>query len=1063
MKCSERKINIIDNYVAYHIHTDYSLKDSATNYKDYVDQAVELGQHAIAFSEHGNIQGWVKKKMYCDLKGIKYIHAVECYLTKNHIDKIRDNYHTVLIAKNYEGVKELNRLISLSRTDKNHFYYVGRISFEEFLSLSDNIIKTSACLASPLNKLPVEDTWYEQLVKGYDYLEIQPHNCKEQIEYNRHLAYLSEKYHIPLIAATDAHSVNSYKAECRQVILDAKKQHYEGEDKMDLVYKSYDELVKAFATQDAIPSSLYIEAINNTNVMADSVEEFMLDTSIKYPILYGSAEKDEQKFTSLVYQKYQEKLDNGVISSEEKDRFDKAIPEELRVFKKVGMSGFMLSMSEILSHFRNQGKPIGFSRGSVGGSRTAYVTDIIDLNPEKWGTVFSRFCNEDRVEVGDIDVDVVESDRPEMFEYIINKFGKTKTARVPTYSTLKDLAAIDLIGQAFRLNWELSHPKTDFSECEYSIQKVKEIKQCFNADPDLARQKYPKLFYYYDGLLGIKHAQSVHSAGIVISPITLADNYGVFEKDGYCTLQIDMDEIHDVGLTKYDLLVLKTVQVISETCKFAHLPYPKSHEIDWDDQNVWESMLETTGSIFQFESPFAIDCLKKYKPKSILDMAIVTAAIRPSGSSYREELFKHIPHKNPSEVIDKLLNKNNGYLIFQEDTIKFLQEICGLSGSEADNVRRAIGHKDEKRLAKALPSILEGYCHKSNSPRNVAELEAKEFLQIIQDSASYQFGMNHAIGYCMISYLCAYYYYYYPYEFCTAYLNCAKNDEQIQTGEKAAKAKDIEITLPKFGISLGSYYFNKDLHAIAKGIGSVKFLSEEVATELFKVYNQQPTSFIDVIRLSDQETSVGLSKIEILIKIGFFDHYGVQSKLLYILATYQFFRASTGKGFRKNIKKSVLQTEHFELYDIVKNNSTDLKKDNTIKELFTIQNIDNILNGIETIANQMNFKSWNYKRIIQTQEEYLGYIDLTTHKAGDRQKLLVKNVYPLKNKQTNEEFAKRISYRSVGTGKEGSLTLKHYLFASLPLKQYDVIYVPLDGIYKDKKGYWNLTKYKLLN
>ena len=243
---------------------------------------------------------------------------MQCYLTKNHTDKIRDNYHTVLIAKNYEGVKELNRLISLSRTDKNHFYYVGRISFEEFLSLSDNIIKTSACLASPLNKLPVEDTWYEQLVKGYDYLEIQPHNCKEQIEYNRHLAYLSEKYHIPLIAATDAHSVNSYKAECRQVILDAKKQHYEGEDKMDLVYKSYDELVKAFATQDAIPSSLYIEAINNTNVMADSVEEFMLDTSIKYPILYGSAEKDEQKFTSLVYQKYQEKLDNGVISSEEK-------------------------------------------------------------------------------------------------------------------------------------------------------------------------------------------------------------------------------------------------------------------------------------------------------------------------------------------------------------------------------------------------------------------------------------------------------------------------------------------------------------------------------------------------------------------------------------------------------------------------------------------------------------------------------------------------------------------------------------------------------------------------
>lgn len=227
---------------------------------------------------------------------------------------------------------------------------------------------------------------------------------------------------------------------------------------------------------------------------------------------------------------------------------------------------------------------------------------------------------------------------------------------------------------------------------------------------------------------------------MVISPITLDDNFGTFEKDGYQTLMIDMEEIHENGLVKYDFLVLKNVQIIRDTCRMAGLKYPQSYEINWDDEAVWEDMLKASTGIFQMEGDFAFTLLKQFHPKNIFDMSLVTACLRPSGSSYRDKLMKRIVHKNPSELLDELLKDNLGYLIYQEDTIKFLQEICGMSGSDADNVRRAIGRKDKERLDKALPEILEGYCNKSDKPREVAEVEAKQFLQILEDSASYQFG-----------------------------------------------------------------------------------------------------------------------------------------------------------------------------------------------------------------------------------------------------------------------------------------------------------------------------------
>lgn len=282
--------------------------------------------------------------MCCDAHGIKFIHGVEIYLTESLEDKVRDNYHTILLAKNYDGVMELNKLIELS-TRPDHMYYNNRLTFDEFLSISPNIIKISACLAGPLSKLPHSHELYTRLVRHYDYLEIQHHNVQDQKDYNLHLLQLSRRYHKPLIAGTDTHSASPYKAKCRDILMEYKGQHYDGEEQMDLTWKTYDELVQAYEAQGVLPRSVYMEAIENTNVMADSVQDFTLDKQPKYPLLTSSREEDEKQLHERTWRMLDEKLANGTIPKSQEAQFRKDIEEEFEAFHATNMSGFMLSMS----------------------------------------------------------------------------------------------------------------------------------------------------------------------------------------------------------------------------------------------------------------------------------------------------------------------------------------------------------------------------------------------------------------------------------------------------------------------------------------------------------------------------------------------------------------------------------------------------------------------------------------------------------------------------------------------------------------------------------------------
>ena len=619
------------------------------------------------------------------------------------------------------------------------------------------------------------------------------------------------------------------------------------------------------------------------------------------------------------------------------------------------------------------------------------------------------------------------------------------------------------------MKWNAEHPDSQ-AENPWSLKRIAKIKAEFDSDPEKTKQKYSELFYYFDGLLDTKFSQSVHPAGIVISPITLDDNIGVFDKDNENCLMLDMENIHDyTGLAKFDFLILKTVQVIRDTCTYLNQSYPKTHEINWNDQAVWADMIKSPCGIFQFEGKYAFDCLKKFQPHSIFDMSLVTASIRPTGASYRDDLLSRKPHSNPSPIIDKLLENNLGYLVYQEDTIAFLQQICGLSGSAADNIRRAIGRKQKDRLDAAMPSILEGYCSKSDRPREIAEQEAKEFLQVIEDSASYQFGYNHSIAYCLLGYLCAYYRYYHPVEFITSFLNNASNEEDIRNGTQYAKLAGVQVTMPKWGYSKSEYFFDTENRVIAKGLASVKYMNDTIAEELYDLaHGNIPNSgvlfngngsfncilnekFVDVLSNINCHSSLNTRQLDILIKIDFFSQYGNQRELLMITSYfYDLFK----RGEAKQICKD--KVDGTPLQPIVEKYSVGFTKNGGIAKNYTIIDLHSIMTEVEDAIKALGLPDLDDIAKVNNFKEALGYIGYISDKEEDRRKLYVLDLFPVCRKKDNKQFGYSILTKSIGSGKESRFTVFNTVFNLNPIHKDDIIYCKAwskDGQYFKLEGY----------
>lgn len=384
----------MNNYFCYHIHSDLSNGvtnvDSVTKFGQYVERAKECGMTTFGFSEHGSVFEWYHKKEAIEEAGMKYVHAIECYLTSTLDEKIRDNMHCVLLARNFEGFKELNRMVSKSfNRNDNHFYYVPRIGFDELFNASDNIIVTSACVGGVLGKGDEETQarFVDFLSNNKDrcFLEIGHHIDPKQVAYNKKLYELSKSTGIRLIAGTDTHALNAEHERGRSILQKSKGIHFDGEDMWDLKFKTYDELVRAYEIQNSLPSNVYMEAIDNTNVLADMIEPFSLDKGTKYPHIYKNP---EETFYKKV--KEAEIAHPYALKNHSKEELDKVIDEEFEVYKATKSIDFMLLQTYLREWEKKNGIQCGYGRGSVSGSMIAYLLGITQMDSLKFHLNFFR-------------------------------------------------------------------------------------------------------------------------------------------------------------------------------------------------------------------------------------------------------------------------------------------------------------------------------------------------------------------------------------------------------------------------------------------------------------------------------------------------------------------------------------------------------------------------------------------------------------------------------------------------------------------------------------------------
>lgn len=901
------------NYTVLHLHSDMSNGvtnvDSVTKYPEYVARAKELGMTALAFSEHGCVFDWYGKKDEIEKAGMKYIHAAEFYITEkidmdenNAPIKIRDNYHCLLIAKNYDGVREINRLASKSFDRKNgHYFYAPRITFDDLIGTSDDIIVSTACLGGILNRgtEELQHRFLQFIIKNKHrcFLEIQHHNVLDQKIYNKKLYDLSQKHGLNLIACTDTHSLNEEHAEGRKILQLSKNIHFDDEDGWDLTFKSYDELCEAYRQQGSLPEDVYLEAIENTNRVADMVEPFTVDKSTKYPHIYDDPQKTFKLKINEAYKKHP-----YLQTRYPKEQVFKQIREEYDVYNKVGAIDFMLLESFLREWEAQNDIQCGYGRGSVSGSLIAYILGITQMDSMKFNLNFFRFMNPARVTNADIDTDYCSKDREKIKYFLLHdKMGMShiKTSEIITFNTIATKGAIKDVCRA--LNIPLDEAQT--------ISNAVGIDGTID---DEWKKKYPEVFKYVDIVSGTIVSIGSHPSGVLVSDRDIDSDVGLcsLSTSDYPVSMLDMHGLDDQMYVKLDILGLDNIGVINECCKLVGIERLTPDNVNLEDEAVWRSIRDDTTMIFQWESDSAAAYLKRFMSDATLDKAksrnkdfsyikwfsFGNGLLRPACASYRDEVADGVFYDNGFAELNDFLAPEAGRVCMQETIMQFLTKFCGYSNAESDNVRRGIAKK--KGTEKLLPEIESRFIDYSSTHYDITKEKCAEvikpFLDIILAASAYAFSWNHSDAYSCIGYISGYLRYYYPLEFLTAAFNTFtdKEDKIVAITEYANKV-GIKIMPPKFRYSRSSYQMDKSTNSIYKGLESVKFLNEQVSEGLYALKDQQFDSFFDLLKVFPGNSK----QRDILIKLDFFSEFGKTLKLLKICDLYDML------GGKKIIKK----------------------------------------------------------------------------------------------------------------------------------------------------------------
>lgn len=990
-------------------------------------------------------------------------------VVKERDEKRRDNYHCVLIAKNYEGFLELNKLMSISFNNDGHNYYSPRITFDELFATSDNIIISTACVASPLCRGTdtAKQKYLDFLIKNKHrvFLEVQHHDTDKQRAYNLELYELSKKYGIPMIAATDTHCLNKVHELGRKYYQLRKDITFDDEAGWDLTWKTFDQLVDAFEVQGALPKEVYMEAINNTNVMADMVEPIELDKSFKYPRISKNAAED-------LYKKIYD------CAREKKPLMERHTPEEIKArldmefetYKSIDACDYMLLEKYIVDWCHSNDIWLGPGRGSVTGALSAYAMGITEMDSLKYDLKFWRFMSKDKYSLADIDLDHAKADREKVKYFLLHDhldLPNIKTAEIITFNTIQLKGAIRDMGGA------LNMPLDVVDKIAKAVHEVTVEEEKFSTIDDSYRKKYPKLFELVDIVTGVVTSIGSHPSGVLVADRDIYSELGCcyLKDDPYPVCVLNMKELDSLNWVKWDVLGLDNVGIINNTCKLANIPRVNPDNIPEDDINVWNSIRDDTSLIFQWNSNFGSQTMKKlfsdetiakikkvYPNITYIDLfSFGNALIRPCGKSQYDSAVNGDITPTGVKDIDDLLSSELNRCLFQEDIMSFVMQFCGYNFIQADKLRKIIGKKLGTK--EQIPIVKKAFEDNAKVKYNLTDEKSEEIiepvLQCILDATRYSFSKNHAYAYSWIGYMCGYLRYYYPIEYLASCLDIFADDDK-KTNEAVAYANKLRVTIfpPKFGHANANYMPDKENNAIYKGMKSIKYMNSDIANELYDIAKSRTfDSFTDVLyAIKDADIGIDARQMKSLIQLDFFDCFGNAKELLRI---YNMFNDFFKKGEASSISKDKVEGNAI-IKAIIERHSIGVTKAGKPAKSYSQLDCRAVVQECEEYLLSLGIPDFSIKDKIEFHNEYFGYIGIVTNKPEDRPRLIVTNVRPLEKDGTVWGYG--VTAQSLGSGKKSDYTI-YARGMTDEIKKNDVILVR--KVEKNLRGYWIIKSYRI--
>lgn len=911
------------DFVHLHNHTFHSVLDGLTKIHDLVDKVKELGMEAAAVTDHGTMSGILDYYKTAKKAGIKPIIGIETYVaTRSRFDrdpgKDKQRFHLTVLAMNNTGFHNLMKLST--RANLEGMYYKPRIDHDLLEELNEGLIVLSGCASGEIGVALKEDDydrareiakWYKSILGDRYYLELQDHGHPKsnthwdvQAKINEGLIKLSKELDIEMVVTCDGHYLTHEYQDAHEILLCVGTGSYLSDEKR-MSLKDFE--LHLTDPRDIIDhwGEEFPEVIRNTKKIADRCDvEIELGRILipKYPLPDG--ENEHSYLLRLTYQGLLQRYNGASKEEAEKLDPDEIIPKlsdevrerakmELGVMGNMGYEGYFLIVQDFINWGKSQGIVFGPGRGSAAGSIIAYALNITDLDPLKYGLLFERFLNPDRISMPDIDVDIQDTRRDEVIEYCAKKYGEDHVSNIATFGKMFGRMAVRDVARVLEVPYaesdrlaKLVPPPSQGRHIPLSVS-IKEDADLRNEYENNPTAK--EVLDYAIQLEGTIRSHGVHACGVVIAPDTLV-NYIPLEmaQKGVVATQFPMGEVEELGLLKMDFLGLSNLTIINNAMRIIRKAYKKEinlSELPLDDKKTYELFQrgDTTG-VFQLESAGMKRYLRGLKPTTFEDIIAMVALYRPGPMQFIDSFIRR---KHGEEEITYLhsgmknsLKNTYGILVYQEQFMQISKEWCGFTGGQADTLRKAVGKKKIDLMKKVKPEFVEGAVKVGGATKEIAET----FWTQLEEFANYCFNKSHAACYGLIAYWTAYLKAHYPDAFMAALMTSDHDDtDRLAIEITECKHMGISVLSPDVNESFVEFAVVPNENKIRFGMSAVKGVGVGAVEEVLRAREDGPFTSVEDFARRVSTSKFNRKAWESLIKSGAFDDMGDRSDLLFNL------------------------------------------------------------------------------------------------------------------------------------------------------------------------------------